>query len=139
MKVSEEIQKAFEIASKARDNAFADLTKVKVGAALKAKGNDKIYGGCNVEYIVSGISTCAERNAVGNMISDQGKPELEYVVVSSNTEPALFPCGVCLQALSEFCSSDLPIYIGNSRGLKDQTTFGDLLTHKYSELPKVIS
>ncbi|MBD64213.1 MAG: cytidine deaminase [Halobacteriovoraceae bacterium] len=139
MKVDKKVQEALELAIKARKNAYADLTKVKVGAAIKIKGHDEIYSGCNVEYIVTGISTCAERNALGNIVTHKGKPELEFVVVTSNTEPALYPCGVCLQAMAEFCQSDLKIYIADDTQVIDQTTFKDLMPHQYSELPKVKS
>ncbi len=138
MKVDENIQSAFKAANLARENAFAEHTHVKVGAAIKIKSSDKIYTGCNVEYIVTGISTCAERNALGNIITHEGRPELEFVVVTSNTEPALFPCGVCLQAMAEFCDPNLPIYIANKTEIVSKTKFGDLLTHQYSKLPKVL-
>lgn len=137
MKVDQIVENALEQAIKARENAYADLTKVKVGSAIKVKGSDKIYSGCNVEYIVTGISTCAERNTLGTIITDQGKPKLDFVVVTSNTQPALFPCGVCLQAMAEFCDSDLPIYIADKDKIVNQTTFGALMPNQYSELPKV--
>jgi cytidine deaminase len=138
MKVDKIVQEAFQIASSARKNAYANHSKVKVGAALKTKGSDKIYSGCNVEFIINGISTCAERNAIGQVVTDQGAFELEFVVVCSNTEPALYPCGVCLQSMSEFCDRDLPIYVANKDGIIAQTKFSDLLTHQYSSLPKVL-
>ena len=138
MKVDEKVLEAFNIASVARKNAYANHSKVKVGAAMKIKGSDKIYAGCNVELIVNGISTCAERNAIGQVITDQGVFELEFVLVCSNTEPALYPCGVCLQSMSEFCDRELPIYIANKEGIIAQTKFGDLLTHQYSSLPQVL-
>lgn len=138
MNVDKKVLEALELAHKARENAFANLTKVKVGSAIKIKNSDKIYAGCNVEYIVTGLSTCAERNALGTIVTDNGKPELEFVVVTSNTEPALYPCGVCLQAMAEFCKPDLPIYIASTEEIVAQTTFEKLMPNQYSELPKVI-
>jgi len=138
MKIDETVNKAFEIAARARKNAHAEYSKVKVGACIKVKGSDKLFGGSNVEYVVNGISTCAERNAIAASVSDLGKPEIEFVVVCSNTKPALYPCGVCLQSLAEFCKPDLPIYIADTKGIVAQTKFSDLLTHQYSELPKVL-
>ncbi len=138
MKVDPIVEKAFELASSARKNAYAEYSKVKVGAAIKVKDSDEIYAGANVEYVVNGISLCAERTAIGRAVTEVGKPELEFVLVCSNTEPALYPCGVCLQTMSEFCDSKLPIYIANMDGVVAQTTFGELLTHQYAELPKVL-
>lgn len=139
MKVDPQVQKAFLMAQKARKNAYADYSKVKVGAALKAKGSDDIFAGSNVEVVVNGASVCAERSAVSGMVTGLGgKPEIEFVVVCSNTAPALYPCGVCLQVLSEFCSPDLDIYIGNKSEIVEKVKLKDLMPHQYSELPKVL-
>lgn len=138
MKVGEDVQKAFELAKKARENAYAVYSKVKVGAAVKVKGHPDVFSGANVEYCVNGISICAERNALSACVTHMGKPEIEFVVVCSNTEPVLYPCGVCIQALSEFCTPDLDIYISNPSGILKQIQFKDIFTHQYSELPKVL-
>lgn len=132
------VLKAFEAAKQARENAYAEYSNVRVGAALKVKGSDKIYAGSNVEFVVNGISVCAERTALGNAVTHQGKIELEFVVVCTNTEPVLFPCGVCIQAMSEFCGPDLPIFVANPAGIQKEVKFKDLFTHQYSELPKVL-
>lgn len=139
IKLTPEIKSAFELAKKARTNAYAEYSKVKVGAAIKVKGVEELFHGANVEYVVNGISVCAERSALSDMITHRGgKPQIEFLVVCSNTEPALLPCGVCMQALSEFCGPDLEIYIGNKKEIVDKTTLGTIMPHQYSELPKVL-
>ena len=138
MEVNKDVQLAFEAASKARVNAYAVYSKVKVGAAIKVKGYDQVFAGSNVEYCVNGISVCAERSALSACVTGVGKPEIEYVVVCSNTEPVLYPCGVCLQALSEFCSPELEIYIANKKQIIEKVLYKDLFTHQYGELPKVL-
>ena len=138
MEFNKEVKEAFKLAQKARLNAYADYSGVKVGSAMKIKGVNEIYYGANVEYVVNGISVCAERSALSHAVSNNGKIELEFVVVCSNTEPALLPCGVCCQAMSEFATKDLPIYIGNKDELIKQVRFGDVWPNQYSELPKVL-
>lgn len=138
LKIDPIVEKAFQAAKKARENAYADYSKVKVGAAIKLKGQDEIYAGANVEFVVNGISVCAERAAIGNAVTNKGKFEIEFVVVCSNTDPVLYPCGVCMQALSEFCKPDLDIYISNPSGVVEKTKFKDLFTHQYATLPKVL-
>ena len=138
MEFTDDVKKAFTYAQKARLNAYADYSGVKVGSAMKIKGVDEIYFGANVEYVVNGISVCAERSALSAAVSSNGKIELEYIVVCSNTEPALLPCGVCCQAISEFAHRDLPIHIGNKDKLIKTVTFKDIWPHQYSELPKVL-
>lgn len=138
MKVDTIVEKAFEMAKAARINAYAEYSKVKVGAAIKLKGSDKIYAGCNVENVVNGASVCAERSAIYSCVTNEGRPEIEFVVVCSNTAPALYPCGVCLQCLSEFCDENLDIYVSTPKGIEDKVQFKDLLSNKYSTLPKVL-
>ncbi|MEX0799129.1 MAG: cytidine deaminase [Bacteriovoracaceae bacterium] len=133
------VQDAFSLAQKARQNAYAEYSKVKVGAAVKARGSAEIFYGSNVEIVVNGASVCAERSAVSDMVSNLGgKPQLEFVVVCSNTKPALYPCGVCLQVMSEFCSPELDIYIGDKDQILEKAKLKELLPHQYSELPKVL-
>lgn len=138
MEISEEVKNAHALAVRARENAYAVYSKVKVGAAIKVKGHDAIFSGSNVEYCVNGISVCAERSALSATVTGVGKPEIEFVVVCSNTQPVLYPCGVCLQALSEFCTPELDIYISNPTSVLVKVKFKDLFTHQYSELPKVL-
>lgn len=138
MKVDPIVQKAFEAASLARKNAYAEYSKVKVGAAIKLKGLDEIFAGSNVEYAVNGISVCAERNALNTSVTQVGKPEVEFLVVCSNTDPVLYPCGVCLQALTEFTKDDIDIYIANKDQIVKKVKYRELYTHQYSSLPKVL-
>jgi len=132
------VELAYQKAKKARDNAYAIYSGVKVGAAIKVKGHDEIFFGANVEYVVNGVSVCAERSALSHAVSSTGKIEIEFVVVCTNTEPALYPCGVCLQALSEFAKPDLPIYTSNKTKIVSKVLFKDLMPNQYSELPKVL-
>lgn len=138
MKIPADVQSAFQFAQKARKNAYADYSKVKVGAALKVKGHKEVFFGANVEYVVNGISVCAERSALSHAVSSCGKIELDFVIVCSNTEPALYPCGVCLQAMSEFSNPELDIYIANKDKIIAHVKFKELLTHQYASLPKVL-
>lgn len=138
MNLTQTIQDAFKKAQFTRKNAYADYSGVKVGAAIKLKDDDTIYYGANVEYVVNGVSVCAERSALSHCVSSVGKPQIEFVVVCSNTEPALYPCGVCLQALSEFAGPDLKIYIGNKDEIKELITLGQLMPNQYASLPKIL-
>ena len=139
MKISPKVQEAFALAQKARENAYAEYSKVKVGAAMKVIGHDEIFSGSNVEIVVNGASVCAERSAVSSLVTHiGGKPEVEFVVVCSNTKPALYPCGVCLQVLSEFASPGLDIFVGNKDEILEKVKLKDLLPNQYSELPQVL-
>lgn len=138
MNVSPNVLEVFKKAQFTRKNAYAIYSGVKVGAAIKLKNDDTIYYGANVEYVVNGVSVCAERSALSHCVSNVGKPDIEFVVVCSNTIPALYPCGVCLQALSEFAGPDLEIYISNKDEIIEKITLGQLMPNQYASLPKVL-
>jgi cytidine deaminase len=114
-----EIQKAWEKAVQARSNAYAPYSKFLVGVCLKVKGKEDTFLGCNVENSSFGAVNCAERSAVFSMVSNLGRQEVEYIVLVTDLEEPAYPCGICLQVLNEFSSPDMPIYLGNLKGLTD--------------------
>lgn len=88
-----------EVAWEHRERAHAPYSRFRVGAAVQAGG--RIFGGCNVENISFGLTTCAERVAVGSAIA-AGQACLEAVVVVADTRVPISPCGACRQVLAEF-------------------------------------
>lgn len=106
-----EVQALIDVASKTRENAFCHRSKHKIGASvLTAEG--KIFGGCNVESVISGLGTCAERCAIDNAVT-QGYYNFRAVCcVDSKLTPC---CGACLQYLTLFSqvSSD-EVYLVNA-------------------------
>ena len=56
----------------------------------------------------------------------------------SNTNPAIGPCALCLQVLSEFADSELPIYLSNKNEIQSVVKFGDLLGSPFGEIPETI-
>jgi len=138
MKVDENIQKAFEKAVNVQANAHAPYSKFHVGAAIKFKGHDQVFTGCNVENASFGATVCAERGAIQTGIASVGKSEIEYIVVVTDTDPAIGPCGLCLQVISEFAKAKTPIYLANKNGVQSQAMFGDILSTPFSEIPDTI-
>jgi cytidine deaminase len=125
--MNESIQLAYEAAKKAQSNSYSPYSKFPVGAALKFKGHDKLYTGCNVENLSFGGTICAERSAMVAAISELGQVELEYAVVIANTQKATPPCGICRQFLSEFTQDDFPVYLSNASGILKEISFKELL------------
>ncbi len=139
IKVSEEVDKAFKEAVAVQGKAYAPYSNFHVGAAIKLKGKDKLYLGCNVENASFGATVCAERTAIQTSVTaEDGKPAFDFLVVVTNTDPAIGPCGLCLQVISEFCESSMPIYFSNPKGIQREIKFGDLLGSPFSEIPEQI-
>jgi cytidine deaminase len=98
----EEWKTLAEKARLARENAYAPYSKFKVGCALEdEKGH--VHTGCNVENVSFSLSCCAERAAVMKMVSEGGK-KVKRVALVTSSKAACFPCGSCLQVLTEFGS-----------------------------------
>jgi cytidine deaminase len=124
------ITKLVDAANEARKNAYVPITKHEVGAALlTTKG--KIFIGCNVQSVISGLGTCAERAAVDTAVAHG---EYQFVAIAIASKKPLYPCGVCLQYLAEFseiAGSDLVILMADKRGKYEETSLYKLLPHIY--------
>ncbi len=115
-------------AQESRKHAYAPYSDYHVGAAILG-ADGKVYSGCNVENVSYGVTICAERNALGQMIAS-GCKEIRAIALS--TVDGGTPCGMCLQALLEFAPKDeqVPVYCASDRGegktysLSDMIPFG---------------
>lgn len=108
-----------QIAIKMREKSYSPYSSYSVGAALMTKSG-KIYTGCNIETSTLTPTICAERNALFKAVSE-GETEFVKIAVTGgkhNCESEICaPCGVCRQALAEFCSDDFIIILGNEKTL----------------------
>ena len=115
-------------AARIRKRAHAPYSNFLVGAA--ASTSRGILAACNVENLSLGGTICAERSLVCRLIAENARPMKMLCVVTKlkdNPKDGASPCGICLQVLSEFCAPELPIWIGNPKGLVRRTTLGELL------------
>ena len=134
MQVSDEVNKAYEMAKEVRNKAYAKYSNFRVGSSLKVKGHDEIFIGCNVENISYGGTICAERNAITSAVARLGEIEIEYILVVCDTNPVTVPCGFCLQFLSEFSKGDMKVYLGDLEGVKKVLRFDELLPNPFNTL-----
>ena len=111
----------------ARENAYAPHSNFKVGAAVRAESG-KVYLGCNVENVSSGLTVCAERVAIQKAISE-GERAISVVVVVAGEQEIARPCGACLQVMREFAPSNEPLVIAACAldGSYDTFTLDDYL------------
>jgi len=113
----------------ARVRAYAPYSHFKVGAAVRANG--KVFVGGNLENASYGLTLCAERAAVAAAVLG-GARRLTAVAVASSTLPPTPPCGMCLQALSEFAGPGLRVLLAGRGGAVAVTSLGDLLPHGFT-------
>lgn len=122
-----------EKAKAARLNAYAPYSNYHVGAALLTE-NGKVYVGCNVENASFGATNCAERTALFSAIAD-GVRQFEAIAVAGGLgdtlDESILPCGICCQALSEFCDKDFPVILTKGDSYRI-LTLGELFPHAFS-------
>ena len=90
----------------ARDNAHAPYSSYRVGAAL-ITASGAVFAGCNVENASYGLTLCAERSAIAQMVSAGARGPIA-IVVATRGPRAGTPRGMCRQVLAEF-ALDLPV------------------------------
>lgn len=82
---------------------------MRVGASVRAN-NGKIYSGANIGNASPALALCAERVAIMKAISD-GARFIDRLVLYSNGDSLITPCGHCLQTIYEFSSAASPTQI----------------------------
>ena len=105
MKYEELVHQAFQ----ARKHAYTPYSHFQVGAALLCD-DGKVFEGANIENSAYPVCLCAERTALAAAVY-AGERDFTAIAVVGGQEDALefgfcSPCGVCRQALNEFCDPD---------------------------------
>ena len=119
-----------EKAAEARNNSFCKYSGFAVGAALLCS-DGTIYTGCNIENISYSLTNCAERTSIFNAVSEGKKDFTAIAIVGAvKSEDPLkepcFPCGACLQVMSEFCEPDFEVVLAKD-GKPEVFKFSDLM------------
>lgn len=123
-----------ENALKARSYSYCPYSGFAVGAALLGESG-KIYLGCNVENSSFSVTNCAERTAIFKAVSEGERRFTAIAVVGApkdaDTLSSIVPCGVCLQALSEFCDADSKVIMAKSTADYEVKTLSELLPTRF--------
>lgn len=125
----------FMLTKDAMKNSYAPYSNYNVGAALLTKSGN-IYKGCNIENASYSVTNCAERTAIFSAIANGEKEFTAICVVGGKngeiTDYAM-PCGVCRQALAEFCDADFKVYVGISEDEIKEFTLCELLPYSFDK------
>jgi len=109
--------------------AYAPYSGCHVGAALLCS-DGSIFTGCNIENASYSVTVCAERTALFKAVSE-GRSEFAAIAVAGGKEgkpeKGFSPCGICRQALSEFCEADMPVLFVMGETEFEEHTLGELL------------
>ena len=125
-----------ERATNIRPKAHAPYSNFWVGAALLTT-EGKIFEGVNFENASYGLTICAERNAIGTMVTAGGG---KIAALAVATENGVTPCGACRQVMVEFAAGDYPVYVVNTTtGEIKDSSLGRLLPDAFdsSQLPEI--
>lgn len=115
-------------------NSYSPYSKFKVGCAILLK-NGKIVTGANIENVSYGLSMCAERVAMFNVISQGYSKDdiVELAVVGDTIEP-ISPCGGCRQVMIELLNLDTKIYLSNLNKEVKEVTVSELMPYSFSKI-----
>jgi len=124
------------LARRARENAYAPYSGFAVGAALLG-ADGRVYTGCNVENAAYPVACCAERTALFHAVAEGAREFTAIAVaggrVGDKAEASCPPCGVCRQALAEFCDLEtFHVYLAAPGGGVEETTLGALLPRAFA-------
>ncbi|HLP57676.1 MAG TPA: cytidine deaminase [Candidatus Deferrimicrobium sp.] len=123
------IEKLLKAARQVKEKAYAPYSHFHVGAALLTPGGN-IYTGCNVENTSYGLTICAERNAIFQMVA-AGENRISEILVIGDSEDFLPPCGACRQVIAEFADKDTIIYMCNKNGEYREATVNDIIPYTF--------
>lgn len=101
------------LAKETSENAYAPYSEFKVGAAL-ITDDGTYFTGCNVENASYGLTLCAERTAIANMIA-KGYRKFIAIAIYAKKTTRCYPCGACRQWLYEFGKDALVIVENDDR------------------------
>ena len=126
--LEDKIKKLIGKAIEGMNNAYAPRSNFPVGAAvLTSKGN--MYQGCNIESVISGLGTCAERSAIDHAVA-HGEYNFEAIAIVTKAKTPVKPCGACLQYISEFsqvAQKDVEIIMATSNGKYKKSRINKML------------
>jgi len=113
-----------EQAIKARYHAYAPYSKFSVGCCLQSDDGE-FFIGANVENAAYPSAQCAEASALGALITS-GARKITQICVVGTGDVTCYPCGNCLQKLSEFTCADTIVHIAKNDSIELTLQFSEL-------------
>ena len=125
----EEYSALIDAAKEASKHSYSPYSDFAVGAALLT-ADGKIYQGANIENASYGATICAERVAITKAVYE-GAREFRAIAIYANAKVPPYPCGICLQVMSEFCG-DIPVLLATEES-RVSYLLSELLPHPFDD------
>lgn len=125
-----QLDEVHRAASVALQHAWAPYSGFPVGAALLST-DGTIWHGCNVECSSYGLTLCAERVALGTAVAN-GRREFVLLVLLTDTDAPIAPCGACRQLLHDFAPQLLILAEAARPGERALWFLSELLPNPFS-------
>jgi cytidine deaminase len=132
MEIGATEKRLLEAAIEVMKNAYV-LRGYTVGAAVLGEDGE-IYEGCNVESVVSGLGTCAERSAIDHAVLHGNRRIKEVAMVMDvDKQGESRVCGACLQYIHDF-ARNATIKIVTAKTLRGKVLFDTVEIKRLKEL-----
>lgn len=123
-----------EQAHQVKEKAYVPYSKFHVGAVVMDEYG-RIFTGVNIENASYGATNCAERTAIFKAVSE-GAGKLRLVVIASDLENYIYPCGICRQVIAEFATADTQVICSNSKHEYKVYSMKEILPFAFTEFSK---
>lgn len=82
--------------------SYSPYSGFKVGTALLCD-DGSVYTASNIECSSFSLTICGERAVFAKALSE-GKRKFKAIAITTGRKKIVYPCGACLQFMSEFCN-----------------------------------
>jgi cytidine deaminase len=130
------VERLCDAAQSVAKNAYSPYSGYRVGAAIQASG--RVFLGTNVENVSYPATVCAERVAMGAVVSAGLRGTMTALALYAEADSEAFagsmplPCGICLQWLAEL-APDIDIIVCKVDGV-ERFRVTDLLVRPFKKI-----
>lgn len=120
-----------EAARAAALGSYSPYSEFRVGAVVIGSDGE-IFSGANVENAAYPASSCAEATAINTAVA-HGVRKIDTVAVAcidAGDVDGAYPCGRCLQIMSEFDVDNVIVTAGEGSEVREHT-FDELLPYPF--------
>lgn len=109
------MEKILKLVQENLKNSYSPYSKFPVSAVLELN-DGRLIPGVNIENAAFGLANCAERSALFAAYS-QGvrKADIRRIVIYTDHDYFVSPCGSCRQVMSELMPTDAEIILVNNK------------------------